>query len=64
MLKENQLVRHKINGSVGQVLKVVDVPMGSGRILEKVKVLWLRPDTLFGKTNILVAKILEPVTQL
>jgi len=64
MLKENQLVRHKVNGSVGQVLKVVDVPMGSGRILEKVKVLWLRPDTLFGKTNILVAKILEPVTQL
>ena len=64
MLKENQLVRHKVNGSVGQVLKVVDVPMGSGRILEKVKVLWLRPDTLFGKTNILVAKILEPVKQL
>lgn len=62
MLKENQLVRHKLSGAVGQVLKVVDVPMGSGRILEKVKVLWLRPDTLFGKTNILVAKILEPVT--
>jgi len=62
-LEEGQLVKHRQNDYVGQVLQVFDVKMGQGRIVSKVKVLWLRPTAMLGRTNIVVNQILEPVTE-